>query len=399
MWNQHYYRIKGNRHYELTNHLGNVLAVVTDRKMGIDTTADTNFNPQYYLPDLYSVQNYYAFGQDMPKWSTSTLNDPKRYRFGFNGKEDDDEWGKQDYGFRIYDGRVGRFLSVDPISRQYPELTPYQFASNTPIWAIDLDGLEASTTTRPSNTQVVSPRSNRNSGGYSEVTTSQSGVPITTPQQRINPIDAYYNSQSELQKSESGTSNVSGGSKAAWSSTGTAVDNTNPVPGNPLKINPPKIISPTLTWDQSTREKKLEEYIASKRKKDSGGSDWIVYELRAKKDGWYTCVPCDVAKGNVDVRLAEEQPPIPFAPKYEIKLYADELWKIGQTKNGEDRYKNDPYVTNNFSFFKVNSGTETAMKIDEKRRIVMFPFHPENISRSQTTGTYLPRPPASTYDK
>jgi uncharacterized protein RhaS with RHS repeats len=43
---------------------------------------------------------------------------------------------------RIYDPRLGRFLSVDLIAKQYPELTPYQFASNTPIQAIDLDGLE-----------------------------------------------------------------------------------------------------------------------------------------------------------------------------------------------------------------------------------------------------------------
>jgi hypothetical protein len=43
---------------------------------------------------------------------------------------------------RIYDPRLGRFLSVDPIAKQYPELTPYQFAGNTPIWAVDLDGLE-----------------------------------------------------------------------------------------------------------------------------------------------------------------------------------------------------------------------------------------------------------------
>ncbi len=52
------------------------------------------------------------------------------------------EGNQQDYGMRIYDPRVGRFLSVDPISKSYPELTPYQFASNTPIQAIDLDGLE-----------------------------------------------------------------------------------------------------------------------------------------------------------------------------------------------------------------------------------------------------------------
>jgi len=43
---------------------------------------------------------------------------------------------------------LGRFLSVDPLSPDYPELTTYQFASNTPIMAIDLDGLEARTQIR-----------------------------------------------------------------------------------------------------------------------------------------------------------------------------------------------------------------------------------------------------------
>ena len=68
------------------------------------------------------------------------------YRYGFNGKENDNEikgeGNQQDYGMRIYDPRLVRFLSVDPIAVEYPDLTPYQFASNTPIWAIDLDGLE-----------------------------------------------------------------------------------------------------------------------------------------------------------------------------------------------------------------------------------------------------------------
>ncbi len=43
---------------------------------------------------------------------------------------------------RVYDPRIGKFLSVDPITSQFPELTPYQFASNSPIFNIDLDGLE-----------------------------------------------------------------------------------------------------------------------------------------------------------------------------------------------------------------------------------------------------------------
>jgi len=70
------------------------------------------------------------------------------YRYGFNGKENDNEakgeGNEQDYGMRVYDGRVGRFLSADPIAMQYPMLTPYQFGSNDPISGVDRDGLEYS---------------------------------------------------------------------------------------------------------------------------------------------------------------------------------------------------------------------------------------------------------------
>ncbi len=69
------------------------------------------------------------------------------YRYGFNGKENDNEvkgveGSQQDYGFRIYDPRLGKFLSVDPLTKSYPWYSPYQFAGNKPIWAMDLDGKE-----------------------------------------------------------------------------------------------------------------------------------------------------------------------------------------------------------------------------------------------------------------
>jgi len=68
-------------------------------------------------------------------------------RFGFNGKELDTEGmgggsSTYDYGFRIYNAALGKFLSVDPLSKNYPWYTPYQFAGNSPIIFIDLDGLE-----------------------------------------------------------------------------------------------------------------------------------------------------------------------------------------------------------------------------------------------------------------
>ncbi len=85
----------------------------------------------------------YPFGMGMPQRSYSAGN---QYRYGFNGKENDNEvkgeGNQQDYGMRIYDTRLGRFLSVDPLARSYPMLTPYQFASNSAVTNIDLDGLE-----------------------------------------------------------------------------------------------------------------------------------------------------------------------------------------------------------------------------------------------------------------
>jgi len=35
-----------------------------------------------------------------------------------------------DYGFRIYNPRIGKFLSTDPLFKGYPWYTPYQFAGN-----------------------------------------------------------------------------------------------------------------------------------------------------------------------------------------------------------------------------------------------------------------------------
>jgi RHS repeat-associated protein len=88
------------------------------------------------------VQDYYAFGMQMPGRKLSG-----GYRYGFNGKENDNEvkgeGNQQDYGMRIYDGRIGKFLSTDPLAKKYPELSAYQFASNSPIENSDLDGAEA----------------------------------------------------------------------------------------------------------------------------------------------------------------------------------------------------------------------------------------------------------------
>lgn len=70
------------------------------------------------------------------------------YRYGFQGQEKDDELKGEgnslNYTFRMHDPRVGRFFSRDPLEGKYPYLTPYQFSSNQPIHAGELEGKESS---------------------------------------------------------------------------------------------------------------------------------------------------------------------------------------------------------------------------------------------------------------
>lgn len=65
------------------------------------------------------------------------------YKYGFNGKEKeaDGTADNYDFGARIYDGRLGRFVSIDPFYRRYPMQSPYQFAVNVPIKLIEIFGM------------------------------------------------------------------------------------------------------------------------------------------------------------------------------------------------------------------------------------------------------------------
>ena len=72
------------------------------------------------------------------KFSSSSSS----YRYGFNGKELDNSTGEGnlDFGARIMDVRLGRWLSVDPLQTKYPSLSPYNFCGNNPIFFVDPDG-------------------------------------------------------------------------------------------------------------------------------------------------------------------------------------------------------------------------------------------------------------------
>ena len=54
---------RGNKFFELTNHLGNVLATVSDNKLQHYSGGDM---VDYYTADVMTAHNYYPFGMIMP---------------------------------------------------------------------------------------------------------------------------------------------------------------------------------------------------------------------------------------------------------------------------------------------------------------------------------------------
>lgn len=131
----------GEKRYELDNHLGSVLAIISDNKQAVQSILHPG-EVGSYAALQYTVNDYYPYGAAMEE---RTFN-PNDYRYGFNGKEKNDEiFGAGDcynYDMRFYDPRLGRPMSIDQLYKKYPMLSCYQFFSDNPIENVDLDGQE-----------------------------------------------------------------------------------------------------------------------------------------------------------------------------------------------------------------------------------------------------------------
>lgn len=122
----------GEKFYTLQGNHGNVLALINNRK--------TLNNPQRYHAEIFSATDYYPFGMTLP---ARNFND-EALRYGFADKEIDREIkgnnNSYDFNARLYDPRLGKWLSIDPLQRKYPSHSSYNFALNSPIMFSDPDG-------------------------------------------------------------------------------------------------------------------------------------------------------------------------------------------------------------------------------------------------------------------
>ena len=129
----------GDRRYELTNHLGNVQAVITDRR----TWNATDVN---YEAVVVMTSDYYPFGMQMPERHEQYAPNAD-YRYAYNGMEVDNEVSGNGNSytteFRQYDPRLGRWKSLDPLMEQFPSQSPYCAFDNNPVYYTDVKGAQA----------------------------------------------------------------------------------------------------------------------------------------------------------------------------------------------------------------------------------------------------------------
>ncbi|MDZ4796121.1 MAG: RHS repeat-associated core domain-containing protein [Bacteroidota bacterium] len=125
---------RGRKAFEVSNHLNSTLVSISDRKIAVSSGGTII---DYYTPDIVSAADYFVFGSDMPgrKFGQSA-------RYGFSGKERSNEiaTGSYDFGDRVHDARLGRWLSVDPLQAKYPQESPYTYVGNNPVFFVDIKG-------------------------------------------------------------------------------------------------------------------------------------------------------------------------------------------------------------------------------------------------------------------
>lgn len=88
---------------------------------------------------IVNTQEYYPFGE-------TSFGSYGKKCYQYIGKERDEESGLYYYGARYYSPWTARFISCDPLSAKYAQLSPYNYSDNNPVNDFDIDGMQNNNT-------------------------------------------------------------------------------------------------------------------------------------------------------------------------------------------------------------------------------------------------------------
>lgn len=115
--------------FNYTDHLGNV-------RLSYSKNTDGTLK-------IMEESNYYPFGLKHEGYNTN--NYQAKYKYKYNGFELQDELGLNmyDYGARLYEPTIGRWMNIDPLAEISRRWSPYSYCYNNPNVFVDPDGMLA----------------------------------------------------------------------------------------------------------------------------------------------------------------------------------------------------------------------------------------------------------------
>ncbi len=390
----HYSYTSGNKHFEMSNHLGNpeksgepVLAVITDRKIAKDINADLRLD--YFEVDYLSFTDYYPFGMltKTTNFQFGSFRSPEKnesgqmkerswsgggYRYGFQGQEKDDEVKGEgnsiDFGARIFDSRLGRFQSVDPMARERISLSPFNFCSNNPISRVDPTGaldewVEVNGVYKYDNRVInqedaeilygkdakfrpngyeFKESGNQYELGYLGFFKLNGEIKSSPDQAEFS--EAYTNPEKAINAIKPQLSSLHA-TLLFYTSTRSATIKTIRS-GNPYNIAAALVLATSYSLYIYKMEKEIEGI-----ERRAGGPQGVQYALKATVNGEYNCFYCLSGR---------------------TKLMEKAVWKYGESINIKARYS-QPWLTKNLVRIEEQYfGNQVQIKVEEKKKIYAY---------------------------
>ncbi len=135
------------------------LGTSTTGTITVTVTSVGSYSSSQAMFTVDSLFYTYAQSVHVPVFSTRCGNPIDQYEFGFNGKYKDNEvagiGNTYNFDARMYNSRIARFFSLDPLAKSFSEISPYSFALNSPITFIDEQGEKAGVYFNHKNKSII----------------------------------------------------------------------------------------------------------------------------------------------------------------------------------------------------------------------------------------------------